>query len=416
MRNVSLTVNGDRVDASVDPRTHLADFVRDTLRLTGTHLGCEHGVCGACTVLIDGAPMRSCIAYAVACDGANVRTIEGFDGDPLMRALRAAFTRHHALQCGYCTPGMLITAYDIVVRLPDAGDARVREELAGNLCRCTGYAGIVEAVKAVLDEAQTAGGATPGMTGTGPASAPGTDGRPGHDAAHEGSVRRSQDAGAGHVVGGSARRPSASQATGRQRSGAPHAVSDHEPPTRLDGPVTTHEVSIPVAPQRLWSVLHDVALVVGCLPGAALTGPADADPLPLEIAVALGPIRARFEGTARITYDEHGRTGRLEGSGHDPRSRTSSEGSVNFSVVESQAEGSVLVLEMRYTTRGPLAQFSRGAVVDAVVEQLLERFAANLAAAASGRTAAVAPRLRGISFVLAALRRCLRSKLSGTKN
>ena len=159
---LSLTVNGRPVEAVVEPRMHLADFLRDVLRLTGTHLGCEHGVCGACTVLIDGAPARSCIAYAISCDGADVRTIEGFDHDPLMRALRRSFTRHHALQCGYCTPGMLITSHDIVRRLPEADEARVREELSGNLCRCTGYVGIVEAVGAVLAEPPARADGTPG--------------------------------------------------------------------------------------------------------------------------------------------------------------------------------------------------------------------------------------------------------------
>ena len=150
MKPVRLTVNGKPVAATVEPRTHLADFLRDELRLTGTNIGCEHGVCGACTVWIDGAPQRSCIAYAVACDGAAVRTIEGFDDDAVMGELRAAFTAEHALQCGYCTPGMLATARDIVLRLPDADEARVREELSGNLCRCTGYVGIVNAVMRVL--------------------------------------------------------------------------------------------------------------------------------------------------------------------------------------------------------------------------------------------------------------------------
>ena len=105
-------------------------------------------MCGACTVEIDGAPARSCITYAGGCDGASVRTIEGFDDDPVMAALREAFTAEHALQCGYCTPGMLVTARDIVLRLPEADEARIREELAGNLCRCTGYVGIVRAVRA----------------------------------------------------------------------------------------------------------------------------------------------------------------------------------------------------------------------------------------------------------------------------
>ena len=149
-RAVSMTVNGQGVEALVEPRTHLADFLREHLNLTGTNLGCEHGVCGACTLEIDGVPARSCITYATACDGADVRSIEGFDDDPVMAELRAAFTAEHALQCGYCTPGMLVTARDIVLRLPDADEARVRKELSGNLCRCTGYMGIVSAVRRVL--------------------------------------------------------------------------------------------------------------------------------------------------------------------------------------------------------------------------------------------------------------------------
>ena len=148
---VSLTVNGRAVSAEVEPRTHLADFLRERELLTGTNLGCEHGVCGACTLEIDGAPSRSCITYAAACDGAKVRTIEGFDGDEVMEALRAAFTAEHALQCGYCTPGMLMTARDIVLRLPEADEARIRKELSGNLCRCTGYMGIVAAIRQVLE-------------------------------------------------------------------------------------------------------------------------------------------------------------------------------------------------------------------------------------------------------------------------
>src|SRR5688572_17821735 len=147
---IQLTVNGAAVSATVEPRLQLADFLREHLTLTGTHVGCEHGVCGACTIEIDGAPARSCIAYAAACDGADVRTIEGFGNDAVMADLREAFSAHHALQCGYCTPGMLVTARDIVLRLPDADEARIRKELAGNLCRCTGYVGIVRAIQSVL--------------------------------------------------------------------------------------------------------------------------------------------------------------------------------------------------------------------------------------------------------------------------
>src|SRR5207302_7377149 len=135
-------------------RLNLADLLRERLGLTGTHLRCEQGACGACTLLIDGQPARSCITYAVLCEGAQITTIEGLEDDPVMAALRRAFTAEHGLQCGFCTPGMLITARDIVTRLPDADDRRIRLELAGNLCRCTGYVGIVRAVRRVLDEAR----------------------------------------------------------------------------------------------------------------------------------------------------------------------------------------------------------------------------------------------------------------------
>jgi len=147
---IALSVNGRKIQALVEPRTHLADFLREHCRLTGTHLGCEHGVCGACTVLVDDEPARSCLTYAVQCDGLAVQTIEGFDVDPIMQELRTAFSREHGLQCGFCTPGMLIAARDIVRRLPDADARRIRVELSGNLCRCTGYLGIINAVESVI--------------------------------------------------------------------------------------------------------------------------------------------------------------------------------------------------------------------------------------------------------------------------
>ncbi len=152
MKTITLHVNGRALTAQAEGRTHLADHLRERHGLTGTHIGCEHGVCGACTVEIDGAPARSCITYAAACEGRQVRTIEGFDGDEVMAQLREAFSAEHALQCGYCTPGMLVTARDIVQRLPDADADRIRLELSGNLCRCTGYRGIVLAIQRVLAE------------------------------------------------------------------------------------------------------------------------------------------------------------------------------------------------------------------------------------------------------------------------
>ena len=147
---ITLDVNGRSYAMTVEPRTHLADALREQCGLTATHLGCEHGVCGACTVEVDGAPQRACLQSATRFAGKRVRTLEAFDDDAVMAKLRDAFSAEHALQCGYCTPGMLMTARDIVLRLPQADEQRIRDELAGNLCRCTGYAGIVKAIQRVL--------------------------------------------------------------------------------------------------------------------------------------------------------------------------------------------------------------------------------------------------------------------------
>jgi aerobic carbon-monoxide dehydrogenase small subunit len=146
--SISAVVNGKPVQSSVEPRTSLADLLREELRLTATHLGCEQGVCGACTVLIDGQPARACITLAVGIDGADIRTLEGLDQDPLMLVLKAAFHDKHGLQCGFCTPGMLISAWDLLRRKPHLGEAEIRIAISGNLCRCTGYQGIVRSIKA----------------------------------------------------------------------------------------------------------------------------------------------------------------------------------------------------------------------------------------------------------------------------
>ena len=152
MTTTTLTINGGTVTANVEPRLSLADFIRDHQGLTGTHTACEHGVCGACTLLLNGRPVRSCITLAVAADGMEVRTTEGYDGDEVMSVIRACFKKGHAVQCGYCTPGMLATAYDVVTRLPDADRQRIKHELSGNLCRCTGYLGIVDAIEMAIEE------------------------------------------------------------------------------------------------------------------------------------------------------------------------------------------------------------------------------------------------------------------------
>lgn len=159
--SVTVRINGRDVTAEIEPRLSLADFVRERGRLTGTHLGCEHGVCGACTILLERRPVRSCIMLAASAEGSAVQTIEGFAGDEVMAVLRQAFSDAHGLQCGFCTPGMLITAWDIVRRRPDADERRIREELSGNMCRCTGYMGIVEALQLAISRLRHRDSASP---------------------------------------------------------------------------------------------------------------------------------------------------------------------------------------------------------------------------------------------------------------
>ncbi len=256
MKTIELEVNGRPVTATVAPRTHLADFLREELLLTGTHLGCEHGVCGACTVMLDGAPARSCLTFAVACEGRRVRTVEGFDDDPLMGELRQAFTGEHALQCGYCTPGMLATAHDIVTRLPEADETRVREELAGNLCRCTGYGGIVRAVRRVLAAR----------------------------AAPEGLAPKREDGRAGVVVSGPP--PPA--------AAAPREVAVPDGATRID-----QDFTLPFPSDQVWAVFGDPAAVARALPGAELAEATPDGRLRGIITVAPRPDPRRLRGRGR---------------------------------------------------------------------------------------------------------------------
>ena len=146
MMALDLTVNGKPVSRSVSPRSTLAEFLREDCNLTALHLGCEHGACGACTVLVDGRPNRSCLTLAPMAEGRTVQTLEGLRDDPVMAVLRRHFHEGHALQCGYCTPGMLMTARDILQRHVRPAEATIRHELAGQICRCTGYVNIVNAI------------------------------------------------------------------------------------------------------------------------------------------------------------------------------------------------------------------------------------------------------------------------------
>jgi carbon-monoxide dehydrogenase small subunit len=146
--SISFTINGAPREAAVEPRVTLVDFLRDQLRLTGTHVGCEHGVCGACSVLLDGVPVRACLMFAIQADCHAITTVEGLrDEDGGLGILQDSFWETHAMQCGYCTPGMLIAATALLSENPEPSDAEIREALSGNLCRCTGYVQIIDAVR-----------------------------------------------------------------------------------------------------------------------------------------------------------------------------------------------------------------------------------------------------------------------------
>ncbi len=365
MTALHLRVNGQDVASQAEPRTHLADFLRETLLLTGTHLGCEHGVCGACTVLLDGEPARSCIAYAVDCAGREVHSIEGLEHDPTMAALRTAFSAEHALQCGYCTPGMLVTARDIVLRLPHADDDRIRLELAGNLCRCTGYNGIVRAIRRVLDS----------RAGAEPRTVP-------------------------RVAMGRFDLPAAAADQAAATRLAPSAPGD---PNRI---TQTLRFGLPAA--ELWAAVQDPALIAGCVPGATLTAN-DGERIEGRLSVALGPIKGSFTGGAMLRYDREAWTGRLQGHGQDGVTGTRLSGSAEFAVTAEGDAASRLQVEIGYALRGPLAQFGRGPVVRVLAAEIAAQMGQALEARLRGQAAPAHPRpLRTGGIVLQAVLRRLR--------
>jgi carbon-monoxide dehydrogenase small subunit len=360
---VRLTINGRSVLEAVEPRTHLADVLRDKLGLTGTHLRCEQGVCGACTLLVDGHPVRSCITFAVLCDGAEVTTIEGLEDDPVIVALRDAFTAEHALQCGYCTPAMLITARDIVVRLPDADEARIRTELSGNLCRCTGYGGIVAAIRRVMADGAGAAAKMPtrtcGPVGSGRAAGPAAT-----------AIPRS-------VSGPSGEPPRSSPQPMDLGLGA------NTPNFEIRD---TFEVARP--PDDVWALLKDIAQVAPCMPGVAVTSLAG-DRLDGRIAVKLGPINAAFGGTARVAYDDARRRGMIVGSGRDRLTGSRAGADIVFALVPGGDAASTRVdIAVRARLSGPLAQFSRAGIVEDVARRLIRTFAENLEHQLSGHAIA----------------------------
>jgi aerobic carbon-monoxide dehydrogenase small subunit len=360
---VALAINGSEVRADIEPRLNLADFLREHQFLTGTHVGCEHGVCGACTVLIDGSPARSCITYAVACDGAEVTTLEGLKDDPVMGVLRDTFSEHHALQCGFCTPGMLMTARDIVMRLPQADEKRIRLELSGNLCRCTGYVGIVAAVRSALTKA----------------------------AADVEPRRRLGPVGSHPPV--RPREPSrAARATRGASTDQPPAVAvvgldavDWTVVER-DGVELHQAFSVPFPRQEVWNFFCNLDRVIQCMPGARLTGLHRGDHAEGEVNVKLGPIVSAFHGVLDVARSERDFRGVVRAAGRDAKSPSSARAVMSYEVNALDEVSSRVDVTTRFMLSGALAQFSRSGLVKDIADHLTSVFARNLEARLRGET------------------------------
>lgn len=368
MTSVGLTINGLRAQVEVQPRTSLADLLRERMRLTGTHLGCEHGVCGACTVLVDGIPVRSCIVLAVACEGREVRPIEGFEDDAIMEELRQAFRREHALQCGFCTPGMLIAARDIVLRVPNADERRIRRELAGNLCRCTGYVGIIKAVHSVV---RARGGHQVGTTSE-PVRKTAMIPR-----AHKPALIASSVQPVPQTASTSARATAA-------KAGAP-ASAPEAGATRAGWTGFAESFVIADDPDTVWKSLSDFPLVASCLPGAELTEHNDRH-IKGRMTVKLGPMRAAFSGSANVELDDANRRGRIRGAGSDSGSGSRTKAEATYMVeLNPSGPGSLVSLAVEYNLQGLLAQFSRSGLAQDLGRRLVTDFSANLNDRLDGR-------------------------------
>jgi len=421
---IALTVNGRPVEADLPPRTSLADLLRDHLLLTGTHLGCEHGICGACTVAIDGEIARSCITYAVACDGAEVRTIEGFDDDPLMARLRRAFTEAHALQCGYCTPGMLIAARDLVRRKSGLSRQAIRFEMSGNLCRCTGYAGIIDAIARVMTE-EAAGGQTPGAAGADRGMGGGRGSDPVRSARWLGPAP-------GPLAGDSMKRaePAPQTLASRDAARAPQQLAPAPQSVRAPVRVTTGGIEerggathisqsfvLDHAREAVWALMSDPEAVVVCMPGARLDGPPQHGKVTGRIEVKLGPVVARFAGEGTITLFAAEYRQVIEGHGADRRSGSRVSGGVDYRLSAcpgaSGGEATRVDAVISYALTGLFAQIGRSGLARDLAQRIGEAFAQNIdARLRSPSGAAPQARLSALALIMAATRARLRAILA----
>jgi aerobic-type carbon monoxide dehydrogenase small subunit (CoxS/CutS family)/carbon monoxide dehydrogenase subunit G len=369
---VPFTVNGTAVTLDVEPRLTLADALRQRLGLTGTHLGCEHGVCGACTVLIDGRAARSCLTLAVQARDAEITTVEALGTPDRLHPLQEAFRRHHGLQCGFCTPGFLMSAYELVGDAHRLDEDRVRAELSGVLCRCTGYRGVVEAVCEVAREHPdgvpgplnlgaplTLVHGPPGALGP-PEAAPPEPEAPADDAVDPASFDLSSPRG--------------------------------EPNAEVD--VAT---AIDNSPDEAWGLLRDLPGAARCLPGVELTDELGEDTWAGVASLHVGPLRFRFRGAARVLErDDDARRLRAVATGEDV-----SGGGVRAHLefeARPAGEGAEIAARARLHLSGRAARFGRSFVGD-VSRRLFDDFGRCVERTLAGEEPAEPRKLRGFALL-----------------
>jgi xanthine dehydrogenase YagT iron-sulfur-binding subunit len=381
-----LTVNGTPAVLTLPARVTLADALRDHLSLTGTHVGCEHGVCGMCTVLVDGEAVRACLMFAAQADGAEIITVEGLGRPDKLHPLQESFGRNHALQCGFCTPGFLMSGYDLLTRTPAVPDEELPAELSGVICRCTGYRNILTAIREVRDSYPD-GVPPPGNCAQSPA-------------------------------GPEAAAPEAAAPSSAGVAGAAEIVlPDTEPAVSV---TVSAEVGVPA--EQVWRVFADVNRLARCLPGAELTDDLGGNRYAGRARVSAGPVKLTFHGVAHIAeFDRDGQRMRVLAQGRDAGgAQTQAEIVLRTDAAETRGtetgaadSGTILVADARLYLTGRIAQFGRSLAGD-VSRRMFTQFAEAVAeAAATGSTPAgpvKAPSAAGLllAALLGRLRRLFR--------
>ncbi|GAB3464506.1 2Fe-2S iron-sulfur cluster-binding protein [Streptomonospora sediminis] len=383
--DVRMTVNGTAVDLRVPARLTLLDALRERLGLTGTHTGCEHGVCGMCTVLVDGDAARACLLLACQLDGSEVVTVEGLGRPNDLHPLQAAFGRNHALQCGFCTPGFLMSSYDLLSHEPGVAEEDLPEKLSGVICRCTGYRNIVTAVAETAHEHP--------------------DGPPAPTNCAQRVLTGRGGAGSGPLPGA----PGTDQA-----AAAPAADSD----TAIELPDSDPTVSVEITSEpavtedRLWRVLEDVHTLARCLPGAELTGELGPDRYAGRARVAAGPVKLSFTGVAHVLESDRDR-GRLHvvAQGQDTGGART-QGDVVLTAEPTETGMRLRAVADVYLT-GRIAQFGRALAGD-ISRRMFEQFTEALeqAAATGGAPVRAASAPSALGLMVHALRGRVRALIA----